>query len=49
MISSATFLPTPRTPTKPKRMPPSTGVNSAREALMSGGSTGVPFLLQLAM
>ena len=49
MMASATFAPTPRTPTRPKRMPSSVGVNSAFEELMSGGSTGVPLWLQLAM
>ena len=34
---------------RPKRMPFSTGVNSAFDELISGGSTGVPLWLQLEM
>ena len=49
MMASATLRPTPRTPTSPKRMPSLTGVNSAFDELMSGGNTGVPLWLQLAM
>ena len=48
-MASATFAPTPRTPTRPKRTPSSVGVNSALDELMSGGNTGMPKWLQLAM